>query len=572
MKPQQDTIAYFSMEIALDPAMPTYSGGLGMLAGDTIRSAADLKVPMVAVTLLHRKGYFNQKLDSSGWQTESPAEWPVEKFCRELPDRAYVLVEGRTVQLRAWQYMVKGVTGHEVPVILLDTDLPNNSEWDRRLTDFLYGGDARYRLGQEAVLGLGGVRMLRALDYRNIRRFHMNEGHASLLALELLRERALHAARRTFNHDDVEEVRKQCVFTTHTPVPAGHDQFPLETVQRLLGPPEMFEMKEVFCCAGVLNMTYLALNLSHYVNGVTKRHGEVCRQILTPRDANHHYQIDSITNGVHLATWAAPPFAALFDRHIPGWREDNSSLRNALRIPVDEVWLAHAAAKRRLIEEVNHRSHADFDNAALTLGFARRATAYKRAALLLTDTARLKSIAARVGRLQVVFAGKAHPHDDPGKHVIEQIVRATDSLRPEVKIVYLENYDWDLARLLVAGVDVWLNTPQPPLEASGTSGMKAALNGVPSLSVLDGWWIEGCIEGGTGWAIGDHAHANPNPADRTQRDAASLYDKLENVVAPHFYQQRDQFVRIMRQAIALNASHFNTQRMVQEYVVKAYFG
>jgi starch phosphorylase len=555
---QPDTIAYFSMEIALEPAMPTYSGGLGVLAGDTIRSAADLKVPMVAVTLLHRKGYFNQKLDPSGWQTESPADWPVEKYCRELPAHANVLIEGREVKLKAWQYTVKGAAGHEIPVILLDTDLPTNSEWDRELTHWLYGGDAHYRLCQEAVLGMGGVRVLRALRFDQIRRFHMNEGHSSLLTLELLREQALRHARRVFNHDDVEQVRRQCVFTTHTPVPAGHDQFPLEMVQRLIGPPELFEMKEVFCCQSVLNMTYLALNLSHYVNGVAKRHGEVSRQILTPRDANHHYQIDSITNGVHLATWASPSFAALFDRHIPGWREDNSSLRNALRIPVEEIRQAHATAKGRLIEEVNRRAHAEFDADTFTLGFARRATPYKRAGLLLSDPARLKALAGKAGRLQIVYAGKAHPHDEPGKHIIQEIVRARGSLQPEVKIIYLENYDWDLARLLVAGVDVWLNTPQPPLEASGTSGMKAALNGVPSLSVLDGWWIEGCIEDVTGWAVGDHS------------DAASLYDKLERIVLPRFH-QRDEFVRIMRQAIALNASHFNTQRMVQEYVVKAYF-
>jgi len=565
-----DTIAYFSMEIALDPAMPTYSGGLGVLAGDTIRSAADLAVPMVVVTLLHRKGYFNQKLDSSGWQTQSPAEWPVEKFCCELPAHANVFIEGREVKLKAWQYTVKGAGGHEIPVILLDTDLPTNAEWDRTLTHWLYGGDAHYRLCQEAVLGMGGVRMLRALRFDHIRRFHMNEGHSSLLTVELLREQALRHARRVFNHDDVEQVRQQCVFTTHTPVPAGHDQFPLEMVRRLIGPPELFEMKEVFCCEGVLNMTYLALNLSHYVNGVAKRHGEVSRQLLTPRDANHHYQIDSITNGVHLATWAAPSFAALFDCHIPGWREDNSSLRNALRIPTEEIWQAHATTKARLIDEVNRRTQAGFDTDAFTLGFARRSTAYKRASLLLTDPARLKSIAAHFGGMQVVFAGKAHPHDEPGKHLIQQIIRATDSLRPEVKIAYLENYDWDMARLLTTGVDVWLNTPQPPLEASGTSGMKAALNGVPSLSVLDGWWMEGCIEDVTGWAIGDH-DANMRPTEHSQRDSALLYDKLEHVVLPRFCQQRDQFVRIMRQAIALNAAHFNTQRMVQEYVTKAYF-
>jgi starch phosphorylase len=570
MSQQQETIAYFSMEIALEPAMPTYSGGLGVLAGDTIRSAADLKVPMVAVTLLHRNGYFNQKLDPSGWQSESPAEWPVEKFCREVTAHANVFIEGREVKLNAWQYTVKGASGHEIPVILLDTDLETNSEWDRTLTHWLYGGDAHYRLCQEAVLGMGGVRMLRALKFDSIRRFHMNEGHSSLLTLELLREQAVKHARRVFNHDDVEQVRRQCVFTTHTPVPAGHDQFPLEMVQRMIGPPELFAMKEVFCCEGVLNMTYLALNLSHYVNGVAKRHGEVSRQILTPRDANHRYQIDSITNGVHLATWAAPSFAALFDRHIPGWREDNSSLRNALRISIEEVWQAHQIAKRQLVEEVNRRNQVEFDVDTFTLGFARRATTYKRASLLLTDSARLKNIAARFGRIQVIYAGKAHPRDEPGVHLIQQIVRAGAALQPEVNLIFLENYDWELARLLVAGVDVWLNTPQPPLEASGTSGMKAALNGVPSLSVLDGWWIEGCIEDVTGWAIGDH-DAAIQATERTQRDAASLYDKLEHAILPRFLQQREQFVRVMRQAIALSASHFNTQRMVQEYVLKAYF-
>ena len=559
MNSQPETVAYFSMEIALEPAMPTYSGGLGMLAGDTIRSAADLKLPMVAVTLLHRKGYFNQKLDASGWQTESPVEWDVAKFCRELSPRVQVSIEGRTVHVRAWQYTVIGIGSHAVPVILLDADLPENSEWDRTLTHFLYGGDAHYRLCQEIILGMGGVRMLRALGYKHIRRFHMNEGHASLLGLELLDESARVMNRSKFGSEDIEWVRSQCVFTTHTPVPAGHDRFTLDHVGRVLGRSDIFAMHEVFCCAGELNMTYLALNLSHYVNGVAKKHGEVSRQLLQPKDAFHNYRIDHITNGVHLATWAAPPFAQLFDTYVPGWREDNASLRGAINIPEAAMWQAHSEAKKRLIEEVNHRTSSDFDAETLTLAFARRAATYKRANLLLADTARLKNIAKEKGRLQVIYAGKAHPLDEAGKQIIQQIIRAIDSLRPEVKIVYLENYDWDLARLLVAGVDVWLNTPQPPLEASGTSGMKAALNGVPSLSVLDGWWIEGCIEDVTGWAVGDHS------------DAASLYEKLERLVLPRFYQQRDQFFRIMRHAIALNASHFNTQRMVQEYVVKAYF-
>lgn len=571
MNHSREIVAYFSMEIALHPGMPTYSGGLGMLAGDTIRSAADLKVPMVAVTLLHRQGYFRQRLDPSGWQTEEAVSWDVPSSCQELPPRVQVSIEDRTVQLRAWQYTATGLSGHEVPVILLDADLPENSEWDRALTHHLYGGDSHYRLCQEVILGIGGVRILRALGYHDVCRFHMNEGHAALLALELLDERAGWHHREAFNEEDVLALKRRCVFTTHTPVPAGHDRFPLEHVARVLGRSDVFTMHEVFCCAGELNMTYLALNVSHYVNGVAKKHGEVSRQMLTPRDADHHYQIDSITNGVHLATWAAPSFVELFDRHIPGWREDNSSLRYALRVPADEVWQAHEAAKARAVEEVNRRAKADFDVETLTIGFARRAATYKRADLLLSDPPRLKDIASRSGRLQIIYGGKAHPKDDAGKRVIQHIVQGRASLGPEVRIVYLENYDWELARLLTAGVDVWLNTPQPPLEASGTSGMKAALNGVPSLSVLDGWWIEGCIEDVTGWSIGETCPLDATPEGRADCDVHSLYRKLEHVVIPTFYQRRDDFLRLMRHAIALNASHFNTHRMVQEYIVKAYF-
>ena len=570
MNSQSNVIAYFSMEIALEPAMPTYSGGLGVLAGDTIRSAADLKLPMVAVTLIHRQGYFAQKLDANGWQTEASVTWDVARFCRELPPRVQVGIEGRTIHVRAWQYMVKGVSGHEVPVILLDTDLPENSEWDRALTDHLYGGDSHYRLCQEVILGIGGVRMLRALGYQDVSRFHMNEGHAALLGLELLDERARWFHRDRFNHEDVQAIQRQCVFTTHTPVPAGHDKFPLDHVRRVLGRDDTFDMHEVFCCAGELNMTYLALNLSHYVNGVAKKHGEVSQQMLQPKDGFHHYQIDHITNGVHLATWASPSFAGLFDRHVPGWREDNASLRAALNIPKEEVWQAHQAAKTRAIEEVNRRANANFDLETFTIGFARRAATYKRAELLLTEPSRLREIASRAGRLQIIYGGKAHPSDEAGKRVIQQIIQARDSLGPDVRLVYLENYDWELGGLLTAGVDVWLNTPLPPMEASGTSGMKAALNGVPSLSVLDGWWNEGCIEGVTGWAI-DGVAQGKETENRTPQDAQSLYQKLGQIVLPAFYQYRDDWLRVMRHAIALNASHFNTQRMVQEYVVKAYF-
>lgn len=561
---EERRIAYFSMEIALEAGIPTYSGGLGILAGDTIRSAADLRVPMVAVSLLHRKGYFYQRLDSSGGQREEPVSWVVEDFLREMPERAAVTVEGRTVRIRCWRYDVSGVSAFQVPVYLLDTDLAENAEWDRTITDFLYGGDQHYRLCQEMVLGIGGVRMLRALGYKDIERFHMNEGHASLLGMELLDEEARKAGRTSITHDDVEVVRQECIFTTHTPVPAGQDRFPLDLVLRVLGRLEVHEMKEVFCFENLLNMTFLGFNLSHYINGVGKRHGEVSRLMFAG------YSIDAITNGVHAATWTSDPFQELYDHFIPGWRQDNFSLRYALSIPEKKVWEAHTQAKKNLIHYVNRETNVGMDVDLLTLGFARRATPYKRADLLFQDIERLKGITAKAGPFQVIYAGKAHPQDDGGKDLIKRIFRSKETLSKDIKIAYLENYDMDLGRMMTSGVDVWLNTPQPPLEASGTSGMKAALNGVPSLSVLDGWWIEGRIEGVTGWSIGEDGRATGQSSDRS-KDAASLYDKLEQVILPLFYGDRGRFVNIMLHAIALNGSFFNTHRMIQQYVLKAYF-
>jgi len=552
------------MEIGLHPAMPTYSGGLGILAGDIIRSAADLSIPMVAVTLIHRKGYFYQRLDASGWQREEPMEWAVDDFLEEMPERTSVTIEGRSIQIRAWKYEATGVDGYKVPVYFLDTDLPENSGWDRTLTHFLYGGDQRYRLCQEAILGIGGVRMLRAIDNQSIERFHMNEGHASLLTLELLDEEVRKAGRKSISHEDIEAVRKKCIFTTHTPVPAGHDQFPLDLVSRVLGRREVYEMKDVFCCEGLLNMTYLALNLSHYINGVAKKHGEVSRLMFAG------YVIDAITNGVHAATWVATPFQELYDRYIPGWRQDNFSLRSALNITKQEVWKAHTESKKRLIQYVNRQTNVGMDMDFLTVGFARRATAYKRGDLLFRDIERLKSISLKAVNLQLIYAGKAHPHDQGGKELIRRIFQAKESLKKEIKIAYLENYDIELGKMMTSGVDLWLNTPQPPLEASGTSGMKAALNGVPSLSILDGWWIEGHIEGVTGWSIEENGRGTGQGHD-LQKDAISLYNKLEQVIIPLYYNDRDRFIDVMRHSIALNGSFFNTQRMLQQYVLKAYF-
>jgi len=557
-------IAYFSMEIAVEPAMPTYSGGLGVLAGDTVRAAADLKIPMVGVTLLHRKGYFRQRLGPNGWQAEEPQTWAIEAFLEEMPNRAAVTVEERKIYLRSWRYEVRGSGGFRVPVYFLDAYLPENSEWDRTLTDFLYGGDPHYRLCQEVILGIGGVRMLRALGHHNIERFHMNEGHASLLVVELLDEESGKAGRNMITHADVEAVKKKCVFTTHTPVPAGHDQFPMDLVQSVLGRREVYDMKDVFCCEGRLNMTYLGFNLSHYINGVAKRHGEISRLMFA------RYTIDSITNGVHAATWTAKPFRELYDHHIPGWEQDNFSLRYALNIPRQELWQAHTAAKKRLLERVTQDADLRLDANIFTIGFARRAAAYKRADLLFQDIPRLREIAARAGPVQLIYAGKAHPQDQGGKEIIQRIFGFKEQLNHDVKMAYLENYDLELGQLITSGVDLWLNTPEPPLEASGTSGMKAALNGVPSLSVLDGWWIEGHIEGVTGWSIGENGRGADNNNDRSE-DAAALYDKLERTVLPSFYKNRDEFIDVMRHAIALNGSFFNTQRMIQQYVLNAYF-
>ncbi len=584
--PNDRFIAYFTMEIALESGMPTYSGGLGALAGDTIRAAADLKVPVVAVCLLHRKGYFYQRLDALGNQTEEPVEWAVNDFLTEMPERAAVSIEGREVQIRAWKYEVKGVSGFVVPVYFLDTDLPENSPWDRQLTDHLYGGDEWYRLCQEIILGIGGVRILRALGYRDLRRFHMNEGHAAFLTIELLNEEADKAGKTAIGHQEIEAVRAKCIFTTHTPVPAGHDQFPLDLVEKMgdnlkyvMDMQDTFALdvqQHIFQYGGDfaripelaerglrLNMTYLALNLSNYVNGVAKKHGEVSRLMFAD------YPVDAITNGVHAATWTTEPFRLLYDRHIPGWREDNFSLRYVLNIPDAELWETHQQAKQELLAYVNQETNAGMDTDVLTMGFARRVATYKRADLLFSDIERLRGIAREVGPIQVIYAGKAHPRDGQGKDLIRRIFQAGEALKPDIKVAYLANYDTWLARRLAGGVDIWLNTPQPPNEASGTSGMKAALNGVPSFSTLDGWWLEGHIENFTGWSIGAPVSQGPESYD-CSGDADCLYGKLEHVIVPMYYRDRRAFMRAMYGAIAINGAFFNTQRMVQQYVVKAY--
>jgi starch phosphorylase len=559
--PSSGLVAYFSMEIAINPAMPTYAGGLGILAGDTLRSMADLGVPLAAFSLVHRKGYFKQTLDKNGKQSEDVQPWNPADFCAEEKARVTVSIEDRIVTVRCWRYDLVGRDGHVVPIYLLDTDLDGNTGWDRGLTDHLYGGDTNYRLQQEIVLGMGGVRMAHALGNR-VNVYHMNEGHAALLTLALLESQLGGGPLGAATEADIEQVRKKCVFTTHTPVPAGHDRFSLEQAIRILGGDRTARLEKMGCFHdGMLNMTLLALRFSRYANGVAMKHAKVSRAMFP------EFALDSITNGVHAPTWVSEPFQQLMDAHFSSWRRDNLYLRNAIDLPEEEILSAHARNKEALLAKVATLPCLPANQAlnpkVLTLGFARRAATYKRATLLFPDPRRLLEIAAKAGGLQIIYAGKAHPQDDPGKALIQQVVADAARLSNDVlRIVYLENYDWKLGALLTAGVDVWVNTPRRPYEASGTSGMKAALNGVPSLSILDGWWIEGCIEGFTGWAIEDGAD------DAAEAD--SLYHKLETAVVP-LYQTRDQWAKLMRTTLAFNGSYFNTNRMVKQYVRNAYY-
>ncbi len=545
--------AYFSMEIGLRNDLPTYSGGLGILAGDTLKSAADLAAPIVAVSLLYNKGYFIQSLDDQGNQREQTVVWDPHSLLTLLPERIVLTIDSRQVQVQAWKYSQMGVTGHELPIFFLDTNLPENTPVDREITSQLYGGDLYQRLAQEIVLGLGGIKMLDALGYADLETYHMNEGHAAFLTLELLPR---------YNWQDT-EVRKRCIFTTHTPVPAGHDEFPYDLVYKVMGTYVPWHIKEL---AGqhTLNMTILALNMSRFANGVAKKHGEVSRNMFPDFD------IDAITNGVHSTTWTTESFQKVFDQYVPQWRLQPELLVHAAQIPDEVIWQNHQNEKQRLFDYVKKTTGVELDPNVLTLGFARRSATYKRGDLIFADMERLTNICK--GKVQLVFAGKAHPKDIPGKEVIRKIYQVSKQYQQtqEIKMVFLPNYCMELGLLLTAGVDVWLNTPIRPREASGTSGMKSVHNAVPNFSVLDGWWIEGCVEGITGWAIGPEAKEANLIENNNSEDVESFYQKLETQVIPTYYNNRQQWTSIMKQAIVQNASYFNTHRMLKEYLQRAY--
>ncbi|HET7567106.1 MAG TPA: alpha-glucan family phosphorylase [Gaiellaceae bacterium] len=580
-------VAYFSCEFGLDESLPIYSGGLGVLAGDHLKSASGLGVPLVAVGLMYRRGYFRQSLDENDRQTErypdnDPARLPLTPedvtVEVELADASGALVP---VQARVWRVQVGRVSLH-----LLDTDLEGNPAWARTITDALYGGDREHRIRQELVLGLGGVRALRALGVEPTV-FHLNEGHSAFLQLERLR--------RLVEEDGValesalQRLRASTVFTTHTPVPAGNEAFDMGLVRRNLESLVArcgFGSWEEFAELGRLGddarfgMTPFALRTSAYANAVSALHGEVSREMwhgLWPGRSADEAPIGSVTNGVHARTWVGEELVARL-----GSEEDTDAPDFARAYDLDDetLWEIHRAAKTRLLDAARRRYERQgggelrFDPDALTIGFARRFATYKRAGLLFRDEERLARLLADSERpLQIVFTGKAHPADEGGKDLIARVVRFTRDARANGRIVFLEDYEMTLARRLVQGVDVWLNNPRRPHEASGTSGMKAAMNGGVNCSILDGWWAE-AYSSEVGFAIGGNTVA-PSDEEQDAVDAAALLDVLEQQVLPAFYERDERglpprWLPLMRNSIAQLGARFSSDRMLIEYVEELY--
>lgn len=545
------TVAYFSMEIGFSSQIPTFAGGLGILTADLMQSCADMGIPAVCVTGCWKHGYLRQTLHPDGSQHYEEIGWDIASHLQRLPERVTVMIEGQPVVVGAWKLDLKGAQG-TVPVIFLDTSLPENPQEVHRITHRLYGGDQAMRIRQELVLGIGGIRMLRALGYHDIGTYHMNEGHAAFLTLELLRER---------NWQDA-AVRSSCAFTTHTPIPAGHDVFPYDLAERIAGDNLPWHIRKI---AGedALSMTRLAMSMSRFTCGVSRIHAAVSRRMF-PGAA-----IDAVTNGVHHITWSSPEMRSLFDVKSPGWREDPSVLTSTCRDYEDgELWQAHQAGKMRLITEVNRRTGLAFNSSVLTIASARRVVSYKQPELLYDNLERLADVCQ--GRVQIIHAGNAHPSDIFAQGVIQRMVERSRALQDKVKIAYLENYNPDLAKLLVQGADVWLNTPMRLHEASGTSGMKACLNGVLNFSTLDGWWIEAYErDPEAGWRIGPLVQAKDTDTTRAI-DAEDVYTELQYQVIPeYYYSGRARWIRRMKRAIGL-IGHFNSHRCVQEYVAKAW--
>ncbi len=539
-------IAYFSAEIGISSGLPTYSGGLGVLAGDHIKAAADAGIQLCAVTLLYKEGYFKQRVDEEGIQTETYPRFDPNPVMKPVSVKFQLPLRGRDVWVQAWLYDYTGITGHNIPIFLLDTDMEENHPDDRSITLRLYSGDKNHRILQEAILGFGGVRLLERMGLSDIETYHMNEGHCSFLTLELLRK----------YQGNEDEVRRRCVFTTHTPVAAGHDHFAMERCKNLLDGliPDSLNLPNLVQNSR-LHMTELGLYFSRKANAVSELHGNVARQQFPT------FNIDHITNGVYHNYWIGKSLRSLFDRKLPGWRENPAELLKVDEIPDDALWNVHRSQKNFLLGYANSQSQKALSMDVLTIGFARRAAAYKRAHLIFSDLERLANIGN--GKLQIVFAGKAHPMDDQGKAIIREIVNNANALFGKVKVVFLENYNMWLGRIITSGVDVWLNTPLRPHEASGTSGMKATLNGIPNLSILDGWWAEGCRDGINGWAIGSTENSDD------YNDASLLYRILEEKVIPAYYGDRQAWLKMMHEAIKTGIQ-FTAHRMITDYHNKMY--
>ena len=537
---KNNQIAYFSAEIGISSNLPTYSGGLGVLAGDHIKSAADLGINMVAISLLYKEGYFKQIINIEGKQKEVYPKFIPEPLLNQLNHVFSVKLQGKKIFIKACVYNHRSINGNNIPIYFLDTDISENDNETREITLRLYSGDNKHRILQEAVLGYGGMKLLDILGEDKIVKYHMNEGHCSFLVLDLLKK---------FN-GDVEKVRSKCHFTTHTPVPAGHDQFESKLVKEILADLVPNELPLPSLKQNKFHMTELGLYFSNSANGVSKLHGDVAQKQFPWKNIGY------VTNGVHHYTWVSNSFATLYDKFFPGWQTKPEFLLNIDKVKADELWEAHFSAKTDLLHYANSQLSKALDPNILTIGFARRAATYKRAQLIFKDVKRLIGLGA--GKIQLVFSGKAHPNDKEGKELIYGIIKNAKKFEGKIKIIYLENYNMWLGKLITTGVDVWLNTPLRPNEASGTSGMKSALNGIPNLSILDGWWEEGCNNKINGWSIGTSKNSD------NESDADSLYDVLEKDVIPTFYENKKRWISIMRNSIKTGVD-FTSQRMLRDY-------
>lgn len=537
-------VAYFSMEIAIDNKIKSFAGGLGVLAGDILRAASEEEFPMLAVTLLNKNGYFKQVIDKKGKQLSKKDKSDYSKL-KLLPHKIYIKISNDKVLLRAWEYLLKSEEGIVIPVYLLDTDWPENREKHRRLCENLYDSDLRKKLKQSIVLGRGGVKLLNKIGQENILKIHLNEGHGALAAIQLFLD-----SKKKSDDEKIKEVRKKIVFTTHTPVVAGHDVYFSEFLLKYQ--PDFPVRLKNLIKEDKINFSNLAMFFSSYINGVSLKHREVSRKMFP------NYKINSITNGISSSFWTTEEFKNLFDNFIPGWRKNNCLLSEAEKIPLDLIKEKHLKAKRRLLSFINKTQKKDFQENVFTICFARRFAAYKRPTLLLKDIKELKKINKDCGKIQIIYAGKAHPQDVVGKTLISEVNKKIKQIESKIKIVFLPNYDLDMAKLLVSGVDLWLNNPVPPNEASATSGMKAAHNAIPQISTWDGWWIEASHKRKTGWTIKEDGVDN------------NLYKLLAEEILPLYYNNQSEYLKISRQAISQNASKFNTQRVVREYIKNAY--